>query len=237
VRILHTSDWHGDAVTAGMRRIDDLEAAVQRTVDIAVERKCDAYVFHGDLADPDCGSILVRVLDMALAAAANLTRLGIPRYWIARNHDVIEGGSGVSTLRPLRTIDGVTLIEWPAMIELFDDVSAIFLPFVSRAKLYDPAEEMRQLGARWITKHRAVFGHCTGLDGVIMGSESRDMSRGAELPFPLEECKRQNVALMANGHWHRQQRTPGGVYIPGSLERLRFDEEDHTPGILISEIG
>jgi DNA repair exonuclease SbcCD nuclease subunit len=236
VKILHTSDWHLDAVTVGMRRIDDLKAAVQRTVDIAIEKKVDAYVFHGDLADPDCGSILVRVLAIAIDTALALAHADIPSFWIAGNHDVIEDGSGLTTLHPLAQLRSkVHVYEAPEIVMWDEDCEIVFLPFTSRTALYDANEFMQRHPFTEGVKRRMVFGHCTGLDGVVIGSESRDMARGAELPFPIAECRRQDVTLCVTGHWHRQQRTPDGVYIPGTLERLRFDEEGNAPGIFISE--
>ena len=40
---------------------------------------------------------------------------------------------------------------------------------------------------------------------------------------------------MLNGHYHRMQEA-GGVRIPGSLVRLRFDEEHNDPGFLVLEV-
>lgn len=235
MKILHTSDWHLDAVTCGMRRIGDLERAVRRTVQIAGEQRVDAYVFHGDLADPDCGSILVRVLAIAIEAARDLSSQGISNIWIAGNHDVIEDGGGISTLNPLGNLTPHTRVAEKPMILSDLGVELVLLPFPSRTRLYDPDRYLRDNPPR-VGQRRAVLGHCTGLDGVQMGSESRDMSRGAELSFPLAACFEHGVALMANGHFHKQQLTDGGVWIPGALERLRFDEEGHTPGILITEV-
>lgn len=224
------SDVHGDASTAGMRRIDDIEQAYSNIVSLAVQHKVDKVFCLGDLADPDCGSILVRVLDATFELVYKLhaSLTGIETIFVAGNHDVIEDGSGISTLHPLRHVARVH--EKPGL-QVIDGFTMAFLPYPSRTMMYDPVKVIEI--PRPID---AVFGHCTALRGVRSGSESSDLARGGDLNFPIDECIRSGVDKMFNGHWHHQQTTSDGVWIPGSLERLRFDEETNQPGILLFEL-
>lgn len=241
MKILLFSDWHGDQSTAGLRRIDDLEGAFERVLAIAIEREVDYAFFLGDLADPDCGSILVRVLDSALSLAARLCAVGIGSIWISGNHDVLEDGSELSTLHPIRHARvgdfASIVVERPTSLVFGKKnlVEATLLPFTSRSAPYDPAEYMRANPFKQ-NGGRIVLGHCTSIRGARAGSETTDLARGGSLEFPIEECKRQKVTFMACGHFHHGQVTPDGVHIPGSLERLRFDEERNSPGILIAEV-
>lgn len=236
MRLLLYSDAHLDAVTAGMRRIDDVDAAFSRVANVAREREVDAAVFLGDLADPDCGSILVRVLDSALQLAKSLENDDITSIWLAGNHDVIQDGSGATTLRPLRAVAS-KVAERPATI-YFDEVKMILLPYPSRAAAYDPELYVRDNAAPvpGFAEKTIVLAHATSLRGARQGSESGDLARGGDFPFPVDECKRQGAAFMGNGHFHHGQVTPDGVHVPGSLVRLRFDEESNSPGILVVDV-
>lgn len=227
---LSFSDAHLDASTGGMRRIEDLERAFDRVEELANEHQVDVVIFQGDLANPDCGSILVRVLDTTIRCASNLTANAIPSHWVAGNHDVIEDGSGYTTLRPLSQIPGVHIHEVPGRVAVRSG-HILFLPFPTRVTKYDPEKYVLEN----CEEGDVVIGHATYVEGAIMGSETRDMARGGSMVFPVAACKKMGAKLMLNGHYHREQVTPSGVHIPGSLERLRFDEEGNTPGVLIWE--
>lgn len=237
MRFLITSDWHLDATTAGMRRGDDLDRAADRVVDLAIARSVDRFIHLGDVADPDCGSALVHVYEILLGKVRRLVRHGtIQSNFIAGNHDTIEDGSGRTTISPLRNAgERVFVYEEPALIT-WGDVQCCFLPFPARVLRYDPEAFMREHPFDQTARVRMVVGHCTSIDGVQLGSETYDMTRGAELMFPLAECRKQNVTFMANGHFHKQQVTESGIHIPGTLERLRFDEETNEPGVMIVDL-
>lgn len=234
MKMLLTGDWHLDACTAGMSRADDLEAALKKVVKLAIDNDVDYFMFLGDLANPDAGSILIRVLDIALNAAGSLGDKGIESCWMSGNHCIIKDGGEFTSVTPLRHMPKAHVITRPLLTgRPAFGCEIMFLPYC--AKPYDPEKFMQ--ANPFTAKTRIVLGHCTGAEGVKLGSETYDMSRGATLPFPLAECKRQRVTFMANGHWHRQQVTESGIHIPGTLERLRFDEQDNSPGVMIVEVG
>lgn len=223
-----------------MLRIDDLDHALSQVADLAAARSVNVVVCCGDIADPDCGSILVRVYDVLIRMAAKLEMNNIPFFIVAGNHDTIEDGSGRTTLHPLRNVPGVRIFEQPDATAFYNlgvrYADVLFLPFPSRTSVYDPEDEVRKAFVGKKDRKRVVIGHCTGIDDVQVGSETKDFARGSILPFPIEECIKHEVDFMGNGHFHKQQVTPAGIHIPGSLANLRFDEENHTPGILIASI-
>lgn len=234
MRFLVFSDLHLDAVTAGMRRIDDLHQGLVQVANIAVERGADVVACLGDISDPDAGSILVRAYDSLFGFVTSMQAADKHVIFVAGNHDVIEDGSGATTIRPLRHV-GVNVAEQPRTFAS-GEVDIICLPYASRATMYDPdryvSSYRRSPGAR----AAVVLGHMTGLDGVQVGSESRDFARGSSMPFPVEACRKIGVSYMCNGHYHRAQTTPDGVHVPGSLARLRFDEETNLPGVLVFDV-
>jgi len=98
VRIVAISDLHLDVVTSGVPRFGEVEAALSRAVDHAIEhldpREGDFFACLGDVCDPDCGPVGFRVAAALIAAAQRLSREGIDSVWLAGNHDAVLDGRG-----------------------------------------------------------------------------------------------------------------------------------------------
>lgn len=240
-RALVCSDLHLDATTAGFPRFADIERNVQRAVNRAKELRA-TFIFLGDLCDPDSVSAH-RCVERAARWAQELSDEGLRSVWVAGNHDVVEDGSGATTLSPLRGAFGderlVTVVESPKSIDL-GEVRLACLPYPSRARAYDPHEALVEMvgdydGPLLVAAHLQV-------DGAEMASETYDMPRGRDVAFPwlyASDEARPNTLLM-NGHYHRPQeieRLGTTLLIPGAPERLRFDEIDHEPSFLVVEYG
>lgn len=245
-RILVTSDWHPDATTAGFPRLNDVRAAVEETVRVAVEEHVDLYLFLGDLADPDD----VRshaALEIALWAAVYLAERGIPSRWLQGNHDALEDGSNGSTLQALdglargRTNSRILTHREPGFEVCCAGlpIDLVALPYTPRSHPYDPAAFVRglppELGGNGL-RRVIVAGHLN-LEGIAPGSESLEMPRGRDVFFPIDAVLERfgDQAVMLNGHIHQQQ-TYRGVRLPGSLEKLTFGDGDGAPGFLLVEV-
>lgn len=258
MRIVCTSDWHGDWSTLGHRRHDEVAAAVDRSVDVAVEEKADAYLCLGDVSDPDTGGDTFRTIELVLRTALSLRERGIRSIWVAGNHDVCEDGSGASTLTPLRALedafpDEIHVASSPRLVWLDGDVAVLCLPFTPMSHGVDAATAAASLlGERGLpplprrdgplrTGERArvvVAGHLM-LPGIHPGGETTEMPRGREVLFPLAETR--DAFLRLNGHYHARQIFDAGdggppIYIPGSLARLNFGEEGNEPSILVLDV-
>lgn len=249
VKILLTSDFHLDAYTAGLARFDDVARSARATVDLARRERCDGYVFLGDLADP--GPRALRCSALAIELASELARAGIWSRWLVGNHDVVEDGSGSSTLSPLAAVPGEAIDRdfmcrmidvWadPIAEWLSDDVAAIALPHPPRGASYDPENFILSDAFDRLDSARAIliFGHLT-VPGIEPGSEVLDMPRGREVRYPVETIRERwgDRALMFNGHYHRSyRRSESPVVVPGSLERLTRGEAGNMPGCLIVEV-
>jgi DNA repair exonuclease SbcCD nuclease subunit len=241
MKFLVTSDWHADWSTLGVSRYSDVENAVSETVHAAIEHQVDAYVFAGDLTDPDSGPAVFDAMALAGNTAARLRQANIPSLWIPGNHDVIEDGTGRTTLRaslqPLRMFSGVHLFEQPGTHRVLSRTGdcafhVVLLPFTATSHRYDPAAFVRQTTSD--LEQFIVVGHLQ-IPGMHPGEETNEMPRGRDIPFPIEECT--DAVARFNGHYHRQQYVErGGIHIPGSLARLTFGEVDHKPGYLIVEV-
>jgi DNA repair exonuclease SbcCD nuclease subunit len=239
VKLLLTSDWHGDHVTEGVSRFDDIERAVEQTVKTAVDEKVDHYCFLGDLADPDKNLSVFRAIGLAMDVAMELRQWPIRSHWLAGNHDVIEDGSNTTTLTPLKSIadnDHTYVYENPGYANLTEGADAIrmlALPFTATSNPYDPvhyaSDELETDDTLVVLSH-------LNLSGITPGSETKELPRGREVSLPFGMFRsRPGTTLLFSGHYHQRQRYEN-VEIVGSLVRLTFGEENHTPGYLLVDL-
>ncbi len=230
------SDLHLDAVTGGMPRFDDVRDGLIEVVEKCGQRRVDAAVFCGDLCNPDAGSVVIQAVHCAQLAALSLVQLGIPSFWLAGNHDVIEDGRGHSTITPISVVDRdrVKVIEGAPQVFTVKGVDLLFLPYPPRVLRYDPAAEVDRLYPSKPTRPIVSFAHLQ-IDGAQLGSETRDFARGADVQHPTDALKRLGVSVMVSGHYHKRQ-VINGVMCVGTLERLRFDEADNRAGWMVVEI-
>lgn len=251
MKILVTSDWHGDAFTAGLARFDDVARSARATVELAKRERCDGYVFMGDLADP--GPRAHRCSALAIELASDLARVGIWSRWLVGNHDVVEDGAGASTLEPVaaysRSLGEVgsagmrSVAVWSnPSVEFLrgSDVFVVALPHPARGCGYVPIDYVQSIGTAAFAEARVVlvFGHLT-VPGIEPGSETREMPRGREVRYPVEAIRERwgDRVVMLNGHYHRSyRRAESPVIVPGSLERLTKGEAGNMPGCLILEV-
>lgn len=245
VRMLVTSDWHLDAVTASVERYDEIEKSVDAVVEYA-EQLCSGgpppwFVFLGDLSNPDPPRCW-RAVAKAVAVAVRLSVSGVPSIWITGNHDVLEDGHGSHTLLPLKALqraeqplDGkapILVVDAPQVIRVGRLTSVLCLPYTPRTHNYDPAVQVREAQ---LSDAAAVFGHLM-LEGIGPGSETTDFARGRDVFLPLEEIARALPrAAIFNGHYHRRQ-VYRGVNIPGALARLVRSDSDIVPQFLEVEL-
>lgn len=241
MRLLLTSDWHGDWVTAGFRRFEDVARAVDRIVQAACSSRVDAVVFLGDLANPGRESAH-RAVAMAVAASVALDERAIDSVWMTGNHDVVEDGTGAHVLLALGQLgrSRVRLVDRPARLLLLgrtgDACDLFALPYTPRSHTYDPERELERLFFETDRSYPQLVVAHLNIEGIQPGSETTDMARGRDVFFPLEAARRlMPDAVLANGHYHRRQ-VFDGIHIPGSPERLAFGEEDNDPGFLVVEL-
>ena len=250
MRMIVSSDWHLDAVTAGVRRYDEHFEYAQALEKITREQSIDLLVLLGDFFDP--GSMVAhkceRFLFDAVGRLSEFTRVVL----IAGNHDVVEGSDHPTTvLSAMRQAtcygfgDGaVTVVEEPGVYDFDGKVRLVCLPYVSRALRYLYSESSRGF---WASATMGpgdelpivVCGHLT-VAGADLGSESEEFARGTELDFPATRVAELNPAAVFNGHYHKPQTVKlGGVdiVIPGSPQRLTFAETgDYKKGFLVVDV-
>lgn len=243
MKILCTSDWHGDWVTHHVRRFDEVARAARMTCDHAIHNGIELFVFCGDLANPDSGPIVYDSLDLAIGIASDLADAKIPSVWISGNHDVIEEGRGTTTLTPMRDMNHhfVHVYETGTheCIETrsgnFVDIYALPYPSVTRPYDFTNVRVEQTTAVGLVVSHLSV-------PGVQPGEESHEMARGRDITYPFEladKALKARRGAMLQGHYHRRQSLKFGehhMHIPGSLARLTFNEEHHDPSFLVIEV-
>lgn len=238
MKVVSSSDWHPDHVTHGVSRFEEVKRAAHFTVDRAIEESADMYVFAGDLCDPDSGSSVFRCVELAIEVATRLAARGIASAWVAGNHDVIEDGTGDTTLAPLRALANMT-----HLIRVFERPGAwmhrggqiICLPYAATSHAYDIEAAIKQFSPSSLGKEKTMIFSHLNIAGVVPGEETTEMPRGREVWLPVAAAMR-TARHVVCGHYHRRQRTKDGVWITGSLARLTFGEEGNEPSFLVLEV-
>jgi DNA repair exonuclease SbcCD nuclease subunit len=237
VKVLITSDWHLDAVTAGVPRYEDLKRALNEVWEAM--GGVDAFLFLGDLCNPGTGRCH-RAVAAATKFVEGLDSSMTPSLWLTGNHDVVEDGHGSHTLMPLASMRERhhVIADAPGRYEV-GGLGVLALPFTPRSHAYDP-EEVVETASSNASTIDVVVGHLN-VEGIGPGSETKDMPRGREVFFPYDLLrKRFPKALLLNGHYHEGQvwkkgKAKQGVHVPGSLERLTFGEQANAPGWIVAE--
>lgn len=230
IKVIATSDWHMDAVTAGRSRLSDWKDYMT-TLRAEIKReKPDVVVCMGDVFDP--GAMSAHALtSLLIDEAFDLADLAATVVFIAGNHDVVETSEGWTTMSPLaaavRAADmgsRIVVMERPEF-QNFGSFSVVGLPYVARAA-------RGHVSGPDVPKDHAnpllVFGHMT-VPGAVLGNESAEMARGSDLDFPEESVAKWRPALVMNGHYHKAQvvqKKGFEIVIPGSPLRLSFGEKN-----------
>jgi DNA repair exonuclease SbcCD nuclease subunit len=249
MKLAVSSDWHGDWRTLGVGRFKELEDAVLTFVDVCISQRVEMAAFTGDLCDPDSGTSVFRCVELLQRAVLLLNRQHIRVHAVAGNHDIIEDGSGETSLTPLRAIETMsnghfTLHERPRHVkEIIGGrvYNVLSLPYVSAtAEQYSPSDEVRAVFRTPLEGPLIVFGHLM-IPGVQQGEETKEMPRGRDIEFPLDAFIGHPDVVLINGHYHEQQvfirnHPLAPIYIPGAPMRLTFGHEHHRPGFLLFEV-
>ena len=245
MKLLCSSDWHCDTVTAGVDRLPELSAVVDAMHQVVREEGIDAVLVGGDYYDP--GSIWE-------ARWARFTYRALHRFGrclaIPGNHDVVDAAEPLSTLSPLAAIPHkeLVIVELPTawgFVSINGSGSCVVLalPYVSRQverseayrKAYDEAFE----AARKASKHQpvVVLTHLM-FEGMHPGSEET-MARGRDVPFPVSDVELVEPRLVLAGHYHDRQTIKRGkleVEIIGAPLALTFGDREGPRGFLVVEV-
>jgi DNA repair exonuclease SbcCD nuclease subunit len=212
-RILHTADLHlehrfgGPTMTAGeaRRRRHELRTALERIVDLALEREVDALTIAGDLYEHEHASD-----ETGRFIARQFRRLApVPVLIAPGNHDPHVAGSLYQGVR------------WPENVTVFDSRAwrpVRVAPDVVVWGIGHDGPDMR----RDVLRELRLDGSATG----VLLFHGRDASRPAkagatQCPFSPAEVRASGAAFALLGHEHTWRASDAFAY-PGSPEPLGF---------------
>ncbi len=230
-----SSDWHLDNLPAGVSRFDDVAAAANAIADYAVQintHECrTVFVFAGDLCNPDTPRCWKSVR-VATRIATKLAEGCVPSVWLTGNHDVMEDGEGSHSLMPVDVgHPAVHVVAEPCYLHVLPGLPLLCLPYVSRNNNYTPDLFLERTIPYEKSNPKLIVGHLM-IEGIAVGSETRDMPRGRDGFLPIDTLHRMcPAAKMVNGHYHDGQ-IYRGVHIPGALARFTVGEAQNTPRFL-----
>lgn len=261
MRVLVTSDWHLDAVTAGVPRRGEVLAFAAKILRVALDAKPDLFLHLGDWYTPGSMRDALYASDVArfIAAMGRCLPKGSRAVYLTGNHDELDlfdrehpdldpAGAdpdarfAVSTLTAARSFammfSHAAVCEMPRVIALPNDWALLALPHCAPVLGVDYAAAVRERAAmdpraKWI-----VASHLT-IPGAMLGSESRELARGRDDLLPIDEIAKLSPRLIVNGHYHRPQVVPsaaGDIVIPGSPVRMTFAERDDRKGYLLIDL-
>ena len=237
-RILSISDVHADSRLFGVSRFAEVERAMIESADAAIQRKVDLWMMNGDLCDPDGGVGVFRCVQLALYVDTKLEQAGIPRVWIAGNHDVCEDGSGDTTLSPLLAHQSfgyrTTVFNMQGWQQLGNGLHLLGLPYTAASHAYDPAEYARSTWDRMSDGGRVIVSTHLMIEGVQPGEETKEMSRGRSVLYPTDLIAEKRPVAQIAGHYHARQNYRG-IQIVGAPARFAFGERNNDPAFLVIE--
>ncbi|MFQ6016367.1 MAG: exonuclease SbcCD subunit D, partial [Anaerolineae bacterium] len=238
VRIVFTADNHLNKYYAKMtpdqlaRRRQRIREAWARTVDFAIEQKCDLYLHGGDLFDmPD-----PRTSELVWVARQfqRLREAGVEVCAIGGTHDIPKMGSqGATPQRIYEEVRVAHVFTKTREVEFipfeFDSVTVAVGGLPPDPRLGpgdDPFEGVT------ITPPQAdivlLLAHY-GVEGTIYpGANEPILSKASIAALEGIDC-------LLVGHVHRKQKMKVGeltVLFPGPTERMTFGERDEATGFL-----
>ncbi len=265
IQLIHVSDIHfgsGEShgrvnpLTGLNVRFEDFVKALAKTVDFAIEKNVDVFLFSGDAyrnASPE-----PVYQKMFASELKRLSNAGIQTILVVGNHDQILRSTSSHSMSVFQSLEvpGVITIDKPTN-RVIDTANGAFqligLPHITRHQMMTlekyanlPAATLDRLLVEKITDMlrgyyesldptlpTVVTAHMS-LDRALAGIE-QELLIGYTLTFPVEMFIDSRVDYVALGHIHRHQvireQHPTITYA-GSLERVDFGEEREDKGFI-----
>jgi DNA repair exonuclease SbcCD nuclease subunit len=222
--IVHAADVHLETVFPDVRgggaRRAALADALERIVDLALERDADVLTLGGDLYESErAGPATARFLFAAFA------RFGKPVFVAPGNHDPFAA-------RSLYARD-----DLPPNVRVFADASWSAVPLAADVTLYGfghtPAEPGRPFAG-------ATFDRSGTRIALFHGSDEERCPPGkrSTAPFTAAEIRASGATFALTGHYHggsivRDAQGPVFAY-PGSPEPIKFGERGEHGALVVT---
>ncbi len=234
MRILHLSDSHIGYSTYNKldengynQREVDVQDALARIIDFAIEEKPDLVLHSGDLFDTVRPTN--RAISFALEQILRLSKAGIPIVLIAGNHESPKLRETGSVFRLFEHIDSVFPVYKSKLETLkFGDLLVHALPHCMDKVVFD--EELKKLKPDKKFKHNIAMLHAgvAGLSVFRMGEFNEQLAQSGNLHKDFD--------YIALGHYHEHCEVTENAVYAGSTERLGFGEVGQSKGFVMLDL-
>lgn len=265
IQLLHVSDIHlGSGESHGSInpqtglnvRFEDFAAALEKSVDYALQNEIDVYLFSGDAyKNPSPEPLYQKTFARQLK---RLSDAGIQTILLVGNHDQVMRSTSSHSMSVFESLSiaNVITIDQPVSIKIETargPLQLVGIPHVTRHLLmtHDQYAELSSASIDMkVVEHvsallkdlldeldpeiPAVATAHMMVDRARAGAE-QDLMVGYSMTFPTDMFVHANLDYVALGHVHGHQvlrkEKPAIVYA-GSLERVDFSEEFEDKGFL-----
>lgn len=259
MRFLHTADWHAGKTLKGRSRLDELEAALNEMLEIAVREKVDCLLVAGDVFDaqappPEAERVVYRFFSELVARRIRAVVSG-------GNHDHPRR---LAALKPLldplaiavrgevaRPQDG-GVVEFEARGER---ARIAVLPWAPEGKIVDAARLLAP-DAEWYGEYaqrleRMIATLAAGATAqtvnvltahlFVMDADTSGSERAIHVARPYAVTAQafpESLQYCALGHLHRPQEvlSPSRAVYAGSPLQLDFGEQGQRKRVVLADI-
>jgi exonuclease SbcD len=224
---------------------------------VAIDTAADGFVVAGDLFLN--GRPTAEAAEMAAEVLRTVAAAGIPVTLILGNHELrgIPAGLRHPLLRFV-DIDGVAVVDEPAVVHTRDGVGFLAVPWPKRAELLAaldatglaPAEADATIAAHvcdliedfadGFDTPTVLIGHLAvaeaSFGGGSKGSEVLLAPVASEPVIPVAALEVDNISAVVLGHIHNRQAVGTRTHYVGSPDRVDFAEEHDPKGVTVIDI-
>lgn len=240
MKILIFSDIHIHPHKKSSERLDHCLKALDWVFDVAEERNISNIVFLGDLFHDRQRIDVLTYQKTFEIMERRLSERNIDLRLLLGNHDLWHNDRlDVSSVNPLRSIKGITVVDKPCVQEISDgseDIHFAFLPYT-----HDPIDDIQDLEREWKASvpadRKKILGAHLSVDGAVWNTRFNTASEvavehdGDMVRVGPDIFKRWDRVFL--GHYHASQKLDERVEYVGSPLQLSFGEAFQDKNLII----
>ena len=232
MKVLHTADWQLGArfKQFGERAVELREArftTLRRALEIARDRKVDAFVIAGDLFEDN------EVDDAVVKKAVSLfSDFGsFPTFILPGNHDPFIGPGSVWNRASFQNAPKTVRVFRNAEFAELEGGFILASPLMQKKSTVDPSLKLVELATQ-LPEDKIKVGVTHGSPDIPSLREDNDF------PIARNAATRAQLDFLCIGHWHSWLLEDNGrMLMPGTPEPDAFDRRDCGAVALVEIVG
>lgn len=240
MKTLIFTDLHIHPHKKSSERLNDCLNALSWAFETAKKRRIKNIIFLGDLFHDRQKIDVLAYQKTFEVMEKHLSDGGTSLYLLLGNHDLWHYQRlDVSSVNPLRTIPGVTVVSEPCVKEISDgteDFRMGFLPYT-----HNPHDDIKKVEREWSSfarqDERRVLGGHIAVDGAVWNLKYNTLSEvtveheGDMVRVGADVFKKWDRVFL--GHYHAAQKLNDRVEYVGSPLQLSFGESGQEKHLAI----